>query len=193
MVISSILSFQIVAVTSFVIFALYLVKFSLSTLKRFQDTHTTAYIFLFLIHVLSLAWFSFDLILRSIFAPSKKTFFKSICTWVDIISLVPIYASLFAPKGSPWVLPCEMLVMLKAVRLFQLFKLSYVMQVLVNTLKASLRELCVLLVIMAFQTAVFSSILYFIERNEKATDFHSVPETMWWAIVTMTTVCMATA
>lgn len=94
---------------------------------------------------------------------------------------------MFAARKE-WLLRLEMLVMMKVVRIFQLFKLSYVMQVLVNTLKASLRELCVLLVIMAFQTAVFSSILYFIEKNEKRTDFGSVPETMWWAIITMTTV-----
>ncbi|EDO46842.1 predicted protein, partial [Nematostella vectensis] len=55
-------------------------------------------------------------------------------------------------------------------------------------LTASLRELAMLLIVMAFQTAVFSSILYFIERRQPDTDFHSVPSSMWWAIITMTTV-----
>ena len=82
----------------------------------------------------------------------------------------------------------EMLVMLKVARIFQLFKLSYVIQVLTNTLKASSRELCLLLVIMGFQTVVFSSILYFLERKEKTQDYISVPHSMWWTIITMTTV-----
>ncbi|XP_031555533.1 potassium voltage-gated channel subfamily C member 3-like isoform X3 [Actinia tenebrosa] len=178
---------KVAGIISFVLFALYIIKFSLSTLKRFEDTESPSYLALYIIHVICLAWFTVDLLLRIIFTPDKLSFFTSICTCIDIISLVPLYVSMFAVKEE-WLLRLEMLVMMKVVRIFQLFKLSYVMQVLVNTLKASLRELCVLLVIMAFQTAVFSSILYFIEKNEKRTEFGSVPETMWWAIITMTTV-----
>ena len=78
--------------------------------------------------------------------------------------------------------------MLKAARIFQLFKLSYVLQVLVNTLKASSSELCLLLVIMGFVMVVFASFVYFLERHEFESDFKSVPESMWWAVITMTTV-----
>ena len=78
--------------------------------------------------------------------------------------------------------------MLKVARIFQLFKLSYVVQVLVNTLKASSSELCVLLVIMGFVMVVFASFVYFLERREFNSDFKSVPDSMWWAVITMTTV-----
>lgn len=82
----------------------------------------------------------------------------------------------------------EMLVMLKAARIFQLFKLSYVLQVLVNTLKASSLELCLLLVITGFVMVVFASVVYYLERHDLNSDFRSVPESMWWAVITMTTV-----
>ena len=78
--------------------------------------------------------------------------------------------------------------MFKAARIFQLFKLSYVLQVLVNTLKASSSELCLLLVFMGFVMVVFASIVYFLERHQSDSDFKSVPDSMWWAVITMTTV-----
>ena len=113
---------------------------------------------------------------------------KRLLTWVDIISLVPMYMLVLYPRFWEEVPYLEMLVMMKVARIFQLFKLSYVIQVLTNTLKASSRELCLLLVIMGFQTVVFSSILYFLERKEKTKDYISVPHSMWWTIITMTTV-----
>ena len=61
-------------------------------------------------------------------------------------------------------------------------------QVLTNTLKASTRELGLLTAIVVFQAFIFSLVLFFIERNDTDTNFESVPHSLWWAIITMTTV-----
>lgn len=112
---------------------------------------------------------------------------KNPYTWTDLISLVLLYVFFFYPVLDS-IAFLEMVVMIKVARIFQLFKFSYVLQVLVNTLKASSSELCLLLVITGFVMVVFASFIYFLERHETDSDFKSVPDSMWWAVITMTTV-----
>lgn len=176
-----------VGVVSFVVFTAYIIKFSLSTLEYFSDKTAPRYIALSVTHLICVSWFTMDFALRLLFSPNKRAFVKSPYTWTDLIPLVLLYVFFFHPslEKIPFL---EMLVMLKAARIFQLFKLSYVLQVLVNTLKASSCELCLLLVFMGFVIVVFASFVYFLERHEFDSDFKSVPESMWWAVITMTTV-----
>ncbi|XP_078349460.1 uncharacterized protein LOC144634382 [Oculina patagonica] len=178
---------KLVGIVSFVVFTAYIIKFSLSTLDYFSDKTAPRYIALSVTHLICISWFTMDFALRLLFSPNKKAFVKSPYTWTDLIPLVLLYVFFFHPslERIPFL---EMLVMLKAARIFQLFKLSYVLQVLVNTLKASSSELCLLLVIMGFVMVVFASFVYFLERHEYDSDFKSVPESMWWAVITMTTV-----
>jgi len=178
---------KMVGVVSFVAFTAYIIKFSLSTLEYFSDKTAPRYIALSVTHLICVSWFTMDFALRLLFSPNKRAFVKSPYTWTDLIPLVLLYVFFFHPslEKIPFL---EMLVMLKAARIFQLFKLSYVLQVLVNTLKASSCELCLLLVFMGFVMVVFASFVYFLERHEFDSDFKSVPESMWWAVITMTTV-----
>lgn len=182
-------SFQLVGIISLVVFTAYIIKFALSTLDQFSDKTAPRYIGLLVIHLICVSWFTMDFALRLLFSPEKKAFFKNPYTWTDLVPLVLLYVLFFYPSLEK-VRFLEMLVMLKAARIFQIFKLSYVLQVLVNTLKASSSELCLLLIIMAFVMVVFASFIYFLEKDEFASDFKSVPESMWWAVITMTTVSM---
>ncbi|XP_022787126.1 uncharacterized protein LOC111327256 isoform X2 [Stylophora pistillata] len=178
---------KLVGIVSFVAFTAYIIKFSLSTLEYFSDKTASQYIALSVTHLVCISWFTMDFALRVLFSPNKLAFVKSPYTWTDLIPLVLLYVFFFHPSMEeiPFL---EMLVMLKAARIFQLFKLSYVLQVLVNTLKASSLELCLLLVITGFVMVVFASIVYYLERYDFDSDFRSVPESMWWAVITMTTV-----
>lgn len=80
---------------------------------------------------------------------------------------------------------------IRLVRVFRIFKLSRHskgLQILGMTLKASLRELGLLMFFLLIGVILFSSAIYYAEAGSEKSYFKSIPDAFWWAVVTMTTV-----
>lgn len=56
------------------------------------------------------------------------------------------------------------------------------------TLKASLRELALLIFFLFIGVILFSSAVYYAEAGSERSHFKSIPGAFWWAVITMTTV-----
>ena len=62
------------------------------------------------------------------------------------------------------------------------------LQILGSTLKASMKELCMMLVVICFSVIMFSSAIYYAEHEGVESTFNSIPSAFWYTLVTMTTV-----
>ena len=131
-------------------------------------------------------FFTMEYVLRlyCVYRPMKyATSFYGV---VDLLSIVPTYLSVFLPHG-------QSLMMIRALRLlrvFRIFKLAaYTRQgnYLVKAIKDSIPKIIFFLFFILLMVCIFGSIMYLIE-GEKNEDFRSIPISIYWAIVTITTV-----
>ncbi|KAL2101366.1 hypothetical protein ACEWY4_003127 [Coilia grayii] len=151
----------------------------------------------FVVETLCICWFSFELIMRFMCSPSKMNFFKDVMNIIDFFAIIPYFVTLCTEmmttkqQGQPPTMSLAIIRVIRLVRVFRIFKLSRHskgLQILGQTLKASLRELALLIFFLFIGVILFSSAVYFAEVDSPETLFTSIPEAFWWAVVTMTTV-----
>nr|XP_019950100.1 PREDICTED: potassium voltage-gated channel subfamily A member 7-like [Paralichthys olivaceus] len=149
----------------------------------------------FIVETICIFWFSFELTVRLICAPSKMHFFKDVMNTIDFFAIIPYFVTLGTElakdKGAQPSVSLALIRVIRLVRVFRIFKLSRHskgLQILGQTLKASLRELALLIFFLFIGVILFSSAVYFAEVDRPDTAFTSIPEAFWWAVVSMTTV-----
>ncbi len=106
---------------------------------------------------------------------------------VDLLAVIPTYLSVFI-SGSQSLLVIRAL---RLVRIFRVFKLSrYLMEAtaLMTALRQTRERITVFLVAILSVIVIIGSVMYFIEGSQPQTGFTSIPRSIYWAIVTMTTV-----
>lgn len=152
----------------------------------------------FVIETACIIWFTSELLIRFASSPDKLLFYKNIMNLIDIMAIVPYFITLGTviaddqkSSNSNQAMSLAILRVIRLVRVFRIFKLSRHskgLQILGQTLKASLRELGLLIFFLIIGVVLFSSAVYFAEADSKQTYFKSIPDAFWWAVVTMTTV-----
>uniref|UniRef100_A0A8C7FK27 Potassium voltage-gated channel subfamily A member 2 n=2 Tax=Oncorhynchus TaxID=8016 RepID=A0A8C7FK27_ONCKI len=153
----------------------------------------------FILETLCIIWFSFEFLVRFFACPSKAGFFGNIMNIIDIVAIIPYFITLgteLAEKpedgqAGQQAMSLAILRVIRLVRVFRIFKLSRHskgLQILGQTLKASMRELGLLIFFLFIGVILFSSAVYFAEADEADSQFSSIPEAFWWAVVSMTTV-----
>ncbi len=104
---------------------------------------------------------------------------------VDFLAILPFYVPLLMPVDL------RILRALRLFRLFRLFKLgrySKSLRAIGKVVSSRRGELVVTLALIFMLLVVASSLLYFVEREAQPDKFSSIPDAMWWGVVTLTTV-----
>lgn len=129
--------------------------------------------------------FTAEYILRLYSVKSKKSYAFSFFGIVDITSILPTYVSLLFP-GSQSLLVIRALRLLRVFRVLKLARYMKESRVLVTALQASRFKITVFLGAVLTLTVIMGSLMYIVEGEESG--FTSIPQGMYWSIVTLTTV-----
>jgi len=131
-------------------------------------------------------FFTIEYILRLYCAFYPIRYATSFFGIIDLVSVIPSYISFFVP-GAHAFLIIRILRVFRVFRLFKLIKFSSAGFTILNALKASREKIAVFLIFVLSLVTIMGSIIYLIEGGQDS-GFTSIPESVYWAIVTLTTV-----
>lgn len=129
--------------------------------------------------------FTFEYILRLISVRRPIRYALSFYGLVDLIAILPTYLSLFVP-GTQFFLTIRILRLLRIFRILKLAEYTSASRIITTALMASRKKIFVFLVAVLTIVTVVGSMMYVIEGEENG--FTNIPISIYWAIVTMTTV-----
>lgn len=130
--------------------------------------------------------FSIEYLLRLISAPNKMRYVLSFYGVIDLLSILPTFLGLFL-VGAHGLMVIRMLRLLRIFRIFKLVRFLKAAQTLSSALRASRPKIMVFLLGVLGVVIIMGTIMYLVE-SEYNTDFTSIPRSIYWAIVTLTTV-----
>lgn len=129
--------------------------------------------------------FSIEYILRLVSLKRPLKYVFSFLGLIDLLAIIPSYLSIFFAGAQ------SLLVLrgLRLLRVFRIFKLSHYlteMRFLGTAIKGSVRKISIFMLIVLMLIIILGSIMYLVEGGKNG--FANIPESIYWAIVTITTV-----
>jgi voltage-gated potassium channel len=104
---------------------------------------------------------------------------------VDLLGIIPTYLSLLF-TGTQYLLVIRVLRVMRVFRILRMVRFVGEAEMLAQALRASRRKITVFVTAVAALVVVIGCLMYLIEGE--ANGFTSIPRSIYWAIVTMTTV-----
>lgn len=129
--------------------------------------------------------FTIEYILRLVSIKKPAMYITSFFGVIDLLAILPSYLSVFF-------IGAQSLMVLRALRLlrvFRIFKLTHFLteiDFLRTAIAASLKKITIFMLIVLFTVIILGSVMYLVEDGENG--FANIPDSIYWAIVTITTV-----
>jgi voltage-gated potassium channel len=140
--------------------------------------------------LLSLEWFftflfTFEYIIRIIISPRKKKYIFSFYGVIDLLSIIPTYLSLIF-AGTQFLIIIRILRLFRVFRILKLVRFTSASIYLIHALQHSREKIVVFFGSVLITVTILGTIMYIVEGPESG--FVSIPTSIYWAIVTITTV-----
>ena len=129
--------------------------------------------------------FTLEYFLRLYVSLQPLRYARSFFGLVDLLAILPTYLDLLLP-GAHYLALLRVLRVLRIFRVLKLVKYIGEANFLINALRSGARKIAVFIFAVLVLVLVLGSLMYLIEGAENG--FTSIPKSVYWAIVTLTTV-----
>eukprot|EP00116_Pleurobrachia_bachei_P004531 sb/3464793/ len=163
----------------------------------FTNSDHFAYIYLYYVNVCVISFFTTDLCVRFVTWPNYFSFWKNMFNVLDILSILPFYVSLItdlingdnveeAHEHRSYVV-LRVCRIFRVIRVFKFIRHSQDLILIIKVVGHAKKELGLLVLLLFIFSVSFGSIMYYIEQGTNS-QFSSIMQGCWWAIVTITTI-----
>ncbi|AIV06272.1 MULTISPECIES: ion transporter [Vibrio] len=131
------------------------------------------------------ALFTIEYLLRLYCSPKPKSYATSFYGVVDLLAILPTYLAIFFPGASFM----GVVRLLRVMRIFRILKLVRYLQdsnILLRSLLMARRKILIFFSTVGILVTIFGALIFVIEGPHNG--FTSIPKSIYWAIVTITTV-----
>ena len=168
-----------------------IVAISLSILISFVETipslAQTFKLVLEILEYLLTFFFTVEYVTRVYCSPRRRDYVLSFFGVIDLLSILPPYLSYFLPNARYMIL----LRSFRFIRVFRIFKLfSFINEgyMLMHSIQKSLTKIAVYFLFVLILDICLGTLMFMVENGQPDTQFTDLATSVYWAIVTMTTV-----
>lgn len=129
--------------------------------------------------------FTIEYLLRIYSSPKPWAYIRSFYGIVDLLSILPTYLGIFI-ADSNYLLVLRLLRVLRIFRVLKLVRYLAEANVLVRSMLMARRKIFVFFTVVLILSSIFGSLMFIVEGPENG--FTSIPKSIYWTIVTITTV-----
>ncbi len=168
-----------------------IVAITLSILISFIETipslaHTFQLALMVMEYVLTF-FFTLEYIARLYCSPRPRDYALSFFGIIDLLSILPPYLSYFLPNAR-YMIVFRTFRFIRIFRIFKLFSFINEGYLLMRSLRKSLTKISVYFLFVLILVTCLGTLMYMVESGEPESKFTDLATSVYWAIVTMTTV-----
>ncbi len=132
-------------------------------------------------------FFTLEYLLRIYCSPRARDYIFSFFGIIDLLSTIPLYVGwLFVSARYLMVLRTFRLI--RVFRVFKLFSFLSEGDLLLRSLRLSARKVMVFFLFVVIMVISIGTLMFMVEGNVEGSQFTDIPSSIYWAVVTMTTV-----
>lgn len=171
----------------FDVFLLWIILFSVmvvmvESVPEFGNNFSETF---FVVEWIMTGIFTIEYLLRIWISPKPLKYIFSFWGVIDLLSILPTYLSLFI-VGYHYLLVVRIFRLLRVFRILKLARFSSEAKILREALNASLHKVGIFLMAVVAIVTILGTVMYVVEGGEEG--FSSIPQSIYWAVVTVTTV-----
>ena len=132
-------------------------------------------------------FFTLEYILRIYCSRNPKGYVLSLFGIIDLLSILPMYLGFFLPQIQ-YAIIFRCLRLVRVFRVLKLFSFLTEGNVLIQAILASWKKIAVFFMFVVLLVICLGTLMFMVEGNHEGTMFDNLPNSLYWAVVTLSTV-----